>query len=130
MIALITFLVALDSAAPSNTAAPSTPPSASPAAIGLPKDPEQLARFEFAEFASGKIDQSHFSQPIPQTAIDQLHQVLPSLGAIKSMTLIKKADTPAGPGYAYKVVCEKGALIEQFAVKDGTITSIWFAPAQ
>lgn len=128
MIALITMLLALDSAAPAGTAAPS--PASSTAAAALPADPEKLARYEFAEFASGKIDQSHFSQPIPQNAIDRLHQVLPSLGAVKSMTLIKQADTPVGPGYAFRVVCDKATLIEQFAVKDGKITSILFTPAQ
>lgn len=126
MIGLITFILALDSASP----APAAAATAVPATTALPADPERLARFEWAEFASGNVDQTHFTQPIPQNAIDQLHQVLPSLGAIKSVTLIKKADTPGGPGYAYKVVCEKGAVIEQFAVKDGKITGIYFSPAQ
>lgn len=119
MIAFIALLAAL--------ASPSPAPAATAA---LPTDPEQLARYEWAEFSSGTIDQSHFSTPIPQNAIDQLHQVLPSLGAIKSFTLIKHADTQYGPGYAFKVVCEKGSAVEQFTVKDGKITMIYFSPAQ
>lgn len=126
MIAAIALLAALQTTPAPAPSATSTPA----AATALPADPEQLARFEWAEFASGKIDQSHFSQPIPQSAIDQLHQALPALGAIKSVTLLKKADTPYGPGYAYKVVCEKGAAIEQFTIKNGTITGIYFTPAQ
>lgn len=99
------------------------------ATTALPTDPEQIARFEWAEFSSGQIDQSHFSQPIPQKAIDDLHKALPSLGAIKSVTLIRQADTPEGPGYAFRIGCEKGAAIEQFAIKDGKITSILFTPS-
>lgn len=101
--------------------------AATPAA--LPTDPEAIARFEWAEFSSGTIDQSHFTTPIPQKAIDDLHRALPSLGAIKTVTLIRQGDTPAGPGYEFRFGCVKGAAIEQFAIKDGKISSILFTPS-
>lgn len=109
---------------------PSTMPSTEAGNAGANIQPEQVARAQFAAFASGKIDQSQYSKPIPQSAINQLHQVLPSLGPVKSFTLLKQAETPYGPGWAYKVTCEKGAVLEQFTMKDGKITQIVFSPAQ
>jgi hypothetical protein len=94
----------------------------------LPTDPQQIARFEWAEFSSGTIDQSHFTQPIPQKTIDDLHKALSSLGAIKTVTLLKEDATSAGPSYVFRIGCEKGAVLEQFAIKDGKITSIRFMP--
>lgn len=109
---------------------PSTMPSSQAGDAGANIQPEQVARAQFAAFASGKIDQSQYAKPIPQSSIAQLHQVLPALGAPKSFTLLKQGQTAYGPGWAYKVTCEKGAVLEQFTMKDGKITQIVFSPAQ
>ena len=126
-IAVFAMLAALQ-ASPAPAAPPAAAATASPAP--LPTDPEQLARQQFAAFASGNIDQRWYSQPIPAAAIAQLRQYLPGLGTVKSFTLIKQNDTPNGPGYAYRVSCAQGTVIEQFTVKNGTITGIYFSPAQ
>ena len=129
MIALLTLAALLD-ATPAPAATTTATPAPAVSAAPLPSDPEQIAKEEWAQFSSGKVDQSRFITPIPQKSIDQLGQVLPTLGAVKSVALVKQADTPQGKGYAYKFTCENGAAIEQFIVDKGKIVSIWISPAQ
>lgn len=117
---------------PAPSAAPPTPSPGPVATIAatLPSDPLQLARQQFAAFAAGAVDQSWYAQPMPQSALDQVKAGLTAAGRIKSVTLLKQAQTPYGKGYAYKFVCENASVIEQFSVLNGKITGIFFSPAK
>jgi hypothetical protein len=103
--------------------APTT--TATPAASGV-KDPEQIARDQFAAFASGTVDKSLYSIDIPQSAIDQLHQALPGLGKIIGVALATHVDVPEGDVYVYKFTCANGSIVEQISFNNGKINGISF----
>lgn len=128
MLALLALLSALQaSPAPAASAAATSAATASPAP--LPTDPEQLARQQFAAFASGNVDARWYSAPLPAGAVDQVKTYLQGLGAIKSVALVKTADTPYGKAYVYKFTCTNGAVLEQLVAKGGVIQGIYFRPA-
>ena len=138
MIASLALLAALQQSPPplsSETPAPIFSPAPNvgttspPAASGV-KDPEKLARDQFAAWSAGKIDKSLYTFDIPQSAIDQVHAALPSLGAVVGVALATHADVPQGDVYIYRFTCANGSVLEQLSLKDGKINGIFFKPAQ
>lgn len=136
MIASLVLLVALQQTPP--PLAPDTPTpifSPAPAVTGTPaasgvKDPEKLARDQFAAWSAGKVDKSLYTFDIPQSAIDQVHQALPGLGTVIGVALATHADVPQGDVYIYKFTCANGSVLEQLSLKDGKINGLSFKPAQ
>lgn len=119
-------LAPVDTPAPIFSPAPAVP--GTPAASGV-KDPEKLARDQFAAWSAGKVDKSLYAFDIPQSAIDQVHQALPSLGAVIGVALATHADVAQGDVYIYKFTCANGAVLEQLSLKDGKINGLSFKPA-
>lgn len=129
MLALLTLAAVLQSSpAPAASAAPSA--SAAPAALAEDPAVTKLARAQYDAFASGKIDASQYSVPIPHSAIAQVQADLSALGPIKNVMFLQAAKLAAGTVYVYEFACQNGAVLEQLSVKDGKINGIYFRPAQ
>jgi hypothetical protein len=126
-------LVAALQSSPAPAASTAPVPAASSVPAPAPtEDPNviKLARAQYDAFASGKVDQSLYPQPVPAAAIAQVQAGLSSLGAVKSVTLVKTTSVQGSQVYVYKFTCANGAAIETLALKDGKISGIYFSPAQ
>lgn len=133
MLAHLLLVAALQSTAapaPAASASPAATASTAPAAPAEDPKVTKIARDQYDEFASGKVDQSMYPQPVPANAIAQVQAGLSSLGAVKTVTLVKTMAVKGSQVYVYKFTCANGAAIETLALKAGKISGIYFAPAQ
>lgn len=110
-------------------AAPPTqaPAPAATSAAALPREPKEIARSQFIAFASDAVQPSLFSPPPGKGEIAKARALLLSIGRMKRVDQVRRADSRYGLGFVFKFTCEHGSALEKFTLKDGTITSISFS---
>ena len=130
MIALLTLLAAIQASPAPAARATSAPAAAATAAPAPSEDPNvtNIARAQYDAFASGNVDQSLYPQPIPPETIAKVKTALTSLGAVKSVRLVRTMSVNGADGYVYEFTCANGAVLEGLALKDGKIAGIRFSP--
>lgn len=134
MLALLTFIAALQAspaAAPSAVPAPTA--AASPAASAEDPATTKIAVRELAAWQAGKPDWSHYVQSIPNATVQQVQSFLGGLGSITGPTFLKRVQPPGAP-FALSVYSLKGtnasALMLLHVSDAGKIDLIYFRPAQ
>jgi hypothetical protein len=131
MLELAALILALQATpAPSPSA---TPVGAAPLPSPLPTDNptvSKLAREQFYAIIAGKIDESEYSSALPKSLLAQAQAFLSSLGPVQNVTLIQSAKMSDSDVYVYRFTCQNGAALEQLAIKNGKIDSIFFRPVQ
>lgn len=131
MLTILGLIVALQvSPMPSVT---ETPAAAAPLPGPQPTDNAavgKIAREQFYAFASGKVDATLYSMPIPKSVMPQVQAFLSALGPVKNVTLVQSEKMGESLVYVYKFTCENGATLEQLSIKDGKIDGIYFRPVQ